>query len=989
MAFDKTQFSIILFGLEILIRFTALRHKSFKNRLKEKDFIAQIKVKDDSQGRYFIFKRGRIRSKKGIHPNPDICMTFTSAELGVRLLKLPRNQLAMIDAMKNFQLGLEGPDELTMWFSETINLTLSAGTKYGTDMGRGVKRYTSNTNGGPVFVYVKEGKIIRITPIEFDEKDPEPWTINARGKSFTPPRKTTISPHTLGWKSMVYSKDRLLYPMKRVDFDPNGERNCQNRGTSGYERISWDEAMDMVANEIKRVKKDYGPGAIMNGSGSHHTWGILGYWLSARLRFFNSIGFTPVVHNPDSWEGWYWGAMHHWGQSSHLGAPETYGTVEDCLQNCEMVVFWSSDPEATSGVYGAFEGTVRRQWLQELGIKMVHIDPFYNHTAALLGGKWLAPRPATGNALALAIAYVWITEDLYDKDYVAKRTTGFDQWKDYILGKEDGAPKTPEWQENESAIPAKDVRALAREWGTKKTYLAAGGIMGFGGACRCATGNEWARSMVCLMAMQGLGKPGVNMGCMQQGTPVDMGFFFPGYSEGGLSGDLEGTALAVNMYQRMPQLPTINTVYQRVPRLKIPEAILDGHVSGYPTDPKTIEGQFLKFDYPAPGNSPIKLYYKYGGSHFGTMCETNRYVNAYRSNNLEFVVNQSIWFEGEAKFADILLPACTSFERWDISEFANCGGYIQHSFNQCNHRVATMQHKCIEPLGESKSDFQIFLEISKKLGLAMPYSEGMTELDWCKRLFDGTDLPRVISWKDFMKKGYYVVPAPDEALRAPVSFRSFAEDRPKDTPEVPPLPADYTEQFRMGLQTQSGKLEFVCSSLERFDPDDPERPTMTKYIPSWEGHHTKDLYEKYPLQLISPHPRFSFHTMGDGKDSIMNDVKDHRSLIDGHYYWIIRISTTDAQQRDIRENDLVKVFNDRGAVICAAQVTERVPSGTVHSYESSANYQPAGEPGQSVDLGGCINQLTPGRMMIKKSHSMAANSCLVQMEKWAGEETIK
>jgi trimethylamine-N-oxide reductase (cytochrome c) len=760
MLFYKTQFAIILFGLEILLRFTALRKRSFRKRLEEKDFIAQLKVKDDSQGRYFIFKGGRIRSKKGIHPNPDICMSFTGAKLGVRLLMPmglrfvserlaailiapPGPQLAMIDAMKNFQVGMDGPDELTMWFSETLNQTLSAGMKYGTDMGRGVTRYTSNTNGGPVFVYVKEGKIIRITPIDFDEKDPEPWTIEARGKRFTPPRKTTISPHTLAWKSMVYSKDRLLYPMKRVDFDPDGERNCQNRGTSGYERISWDEATDIVSNEIKRVKRDYGPGSIMNGSGSHHTWGVLGYWLSARLRFFNSIGFTPVVHNPDSWEGWYWGAMHHWGQSSHLGAPETYGLVEDCLQNCDMVVFWSSDPESTSGVYGAFEGTVRRQWLQELGIKMVHIDPYYNHTAALLGGKWLVPRPATGNALALAIAYVWITEDLYDKDYVAKRTTGFDQWKDYILGKEDGVPKTPEWQENEAAIPAKDVRALAREWGKKKTYLAAGGITGFGSACRCATGNEWARSMVCLMAMQGLGKPGINMGGMQQGTPVDTDFFFPGYAEGGLSGDLTGTALAVNMYQRMPQLPTINTVYQQVPRLKIPEAILDGHVSGYPTDPKTIEGQFLKFGYPAPGNSPIKLYYKYGGSHFGTMSETNRYVNAYRSSNLECVVNQSIWFEGEAKFADILLPACTSFERWDISEFANCGGYIQHSFTQCNHRVATMQHKCIEPLGESKSDFQIFLEVAKKLGLAMPYSEGMTELDWCA-LFRGDDGIRLV-----------------------------------------------------------------------------------------------------------------------------------------------------------------------------------------------------------------------------------------------------
>lgn len=135
---------------------------------------------------------------------------------------------------------------------------------------------------------------------------------------------------------------------------------------------------------------------------------------------------------------------------------------------------------------------------------------------------------------------------------------------------------------------------------------------------------------------------------MQQGTPVDNSFFFPGYAEEGLSGDIEGTALAVNMYQRMPQLATVNTVYQWVPRPRIPEAILDGSTFGYPTYSKTIEGQFLKFNYPAPGNAPIKMYYKYGGSHFGTMSETNRYAKAYRSDNLEFVLNQSIWYEGEA-----------------------------------------------------------------------------------------------------------------------------------------------------------------------------------------------------------------------------------------------------------------------------------------------------------------------------------------------------
>ena len=110
-----------------------------------------------------------------------------------------------------------------------------------------------------------------------------------------------------------------------------------------------------------------------------------------------------------------------------------------------------------------------------------------------------------------AITYVWIAEGLYDKEYVATRTTGFEKWRAYIMGDEDSTPKTPEWQEPETGVSAHVVRALAREWASKKTYLAAGGKgTTFGGACRSATGTQWARSMVCLMAMQGLGKPGVN-----------------------------------------------------------------------------------------------------------------------------------------------------------------------------------------------------------------------------------------------------------------------------------------------------------------------------------------------------------------------------------------------------------------------------------------------------------------------------------------------
>ncbi len=83
----------------------------------------------------------------------------------------------------------------------------------------------------------------------------------------------------------------------------------------------------------------------------------------------------------------------------------------------------------------------------------------------------------------------------------------------------------------------------------------------------------------------------------------------------------------------------------------------------------------------------------------------------YQSPNLEFVVNQSIWFEGEAKFADVILPACTNFERTDISEWAGLGGYGHHGQQQLNHRVIVFQAPAIKPLGESKSDFWIFNEI--------------------------------------------------------------------------------------------------------------------------------------------------------------------------------------------------------------------------------------------------------------------------------------
>lgn len=865
-----------------------------------------------------------------------------------------------------------------------------------------VTRLTNLTTGGPVHVEVRDGRIVRILPLQLDESDGPSWSIEARGRTFTPPRRTTLSPYTVAHKSTIYSPKRILTPLKRVDFDPAGApgstgpggRNQQNRGVSGYEPISWDEALDIVAGEIIKAKRELGPAAMLTCPGSHHLWGNLGYRYSALIRFMNLVGYTYAEHNPDSWEGWHWGGMHMWGNSHRLGLVEQYDLLEDALKNTEMVVFWSADPESTSGgIYTAFESTPRRFWLQELGVKMVFIDPYFNHTAGLFGGKWFAPRLGTDVALGLAIAHTWLVEGTYDREYVDTHTVGFDQWKAYVLGESDGQPKSPEWAEVESGVPAREIRALAREWGAKKTMLAAGGQGGWGGACRSATGNEWARTMIALATMQGLGKPGSNIWSTTHGVPCDKSLWFPGYSEGGISND-PSTASAFRLASRMwpngapPANPQHSTEGQTISRLRIPEAMMHERHEwrGKGFCGSSIESQFQKYEYPAPGYSPVGIYYKYGSSFIGTMTETNRYVRAYREGQIRFVVNQSIWFEGEAKFADITLPACTNFERWDIGEWASASGAGAHGCHQSNHRLIVLQHKCIEPLGESKSDYEIFSLLAERLGIGPLYTEGCSDLDWVKRMFDASDLPSRISWEEFKKKGYYLVPAPADRTSTP-ALRWFAEDRKRDTPDIGPKPWD-TVALK-GLQTTSGKIEFVSSSLKRFYDGgvvDEERPIMgPQYIPSWEGHRTQDLVAKYPLQLVSPHPRFSMHTMGESKDSWSNDVKDHRVLIDGHYYWIMRLNTKDAAERGIKDDDLIRAFNDRGEVILAARVTERVTPGTVHCYESCGDYLPLGEPGYSPDTAGCINILTPKRFITPTSTGMAPNSCLIQVEKWEGE----
>jgi anaerobic selenocysteine-containing dehydrogenase len=242
-------------------------------------------------------------------------------------------------------------------------------------------------------------------------------------------------------------------------------------------------------------------------------------------------------------------------------------------------------------------------------------------------------------------------------------------------------------------------------------------------------------------------------------------------------------------------------------------------------------------------------------------------------------------------------------------------------------------------------------------------------------------LPRFIDFGTFKKKGYYLVPVPENYKSTP-GLRWFHEGRDCDTPDINNPKRGTAKAKEVG--TFSGKIEFVSESLKKLSPEDQERPPTARYIPSWEGYNS-GLAAFYPLQLISPHPRMSFHTHHDTHVPWLGEIPANRVLKNGYYWHTIRLHPQDAGSRGIRAGDIIKLYNDRGAVLGIADVTERMRPGVIHSYEGSSSYDPV-EPGNphSPDRGGCVNILSSSRLMSQNVPGMAPNSCLIEVSLWEG-----
>jgi molybdopterin guanine dinucleotide-containing S/N-oxide reductase-like protein len=811
-------------------------------------------------------------------------------------------------------------------------------------------------DGNTVQVDVKDGKIVRIRPFHFDWKyDVKPWKMEARGKVFEASMKSLIPPFTLAYKNRVNSPNRVMYPLKRVDWDPNGERNPQNRGKSKYVRISWDEATDTIASEIRRIEEEYGLSAILLQQDGHGETKTVHAAHGCNRTLLSLLGgYTLQTRNPDSWEGWYWGAKHVWGcEPVGKGAYQS-NIIPDIAEHTNMLIFAGCDPETTTWGWGGQTVSQLCYWFTELGIKQVYICPDVNYGTAVHADKWIPILPNTDAALYLAIAYQWLMADTYDKEYVETHVVGFDKFAAYVLGDEDGVPKTPQWALEKTRIPTRIIKALARAWasGATSTAHANGGNM-----ARGPYATENMRLEVCLLGMQGLGKPGRHML-----STIEWGLF-------GIRGEGDtprwsfGESIPVPRHLAYPCVTAANRGFvnagdrppQIIPKNKIHEAINNPPITWYGTTScmELTENQCVQYKYPADGCSEIHMMWTDTPALMTCWNDSNYLAKAFQNPKIEFILAQHPWIENDCQFADIILPVTTKFENDDIG--------VDHY--SAEFGSVFLDEKCIEPKGESKSDYEVVCAVAEKLGMLEQYTGGKSVDEWIRFGFDTSGVGEFISWEEFKEKGHFVVPNDPDWQKHEVALRGFAED-PENNP----------------LTTPTGKLEFFSQRLADVFPGDEERPPVPHWVERGMSHDERlsgDRAKVYPYLCLSNHPRWRVHSQHDDMQWLREIETCKIVGPDGYAYQTAWIHPDDARMHGINHGDVMKVLNERGGVLVGAYVTERIMPGVIY-VDHGARYDPI-VPGE-LDRGGAINTITPRNTTSKNATGMVSGGFLVDVE---------
>ena len=842
-----------------------------------------------------------------------------------------------------------------------------------------VERLTTCSTAGPMTVSVKDGRIIRIEPLEFDKDEVKSWSVENCGKTYKPALRHPLLPWAYAGKKMAYGSERVLYPMKRVDWDPNGQRHTETRGISGYERISWDEAMDIIEAEFRRVWAQYGPSSLCYSHSAQPEWGSLHYLFSDLFRFRDLVGGTYLEFTPNSWEGWACGAPFLWGNWMAHGLLPAEDTVQDITRDSEVIIFWGNSP-IDHGVYDGIDTGRLLQYWKELGKTIICVDPLYNETGLATDAIWYPIYPGTDCALAAAIAHQWLIDGTYDADFLRTHCVGFFRdeegkpieyndafieqhviWKirplpesipegmsfeSYLMGwGSDGIEKTAEWASPICGLPARTITALAKLWGSRPTSL---WVMD-GGACRRTYAHEQSRMMGTLQIMQGLGRPGTSiLACgLSLSGPYDAERQVgpTGYADGGMNVVLEH-------YQP-------NNVNQSITFTKFkdcmqaaPQEWMGGHMDNWEA-----ERLFEPVKYPAPGCNEIHLLWQ-RGSTLTNPPNHKRHIDGYRAPGLECLIIAAPWFDRDCRYADLVLPITTIFEHQDITEPGSVGQYVAPAYSLL--RSAVYSKKAIEPVGESRTDLEIFDELSKRLDYGDMFMEGQTEETLLQKMYARTNIP--MTYEEFKEKGYYVWPALDDYEECK-QFSTF-----HDTPWSLDNPID----------TPTGKVEIFSTQLAAFHGiDNEEIPSCPHYIPEREGRYDDECAD-YPLQMLMAHPKFRFHGKYNNISWLAENYKVYGP--DGYPYEPCMMNPADAEARGLKDGDIVRAFNQRGALLAGVVVSDRVMPGVAWLTYGSWN-DPLGPESDSIDRGGDGNMISYNGPMSCHHVGGSFNSVRFEVEK--------
>jgi anaerobic dimethyl sulfoxide reductase subunit A len=724
--------------------------------------------------------------------------------------------------------------------------------------------------------HVENGIITRLESDdqEYDEIDNPRLLACSRGKAYL---------------RRQYHPDRLKYPQKRVG----------KRGEGKFTRISWDQALEIVANEIKRVKDTYGNGAfyVPYGTGSYNNTN--GSHLARRL--FNLFGGHLSFYNNYSWA------------CINRATPTVYGTNITGNQrqdwvNCRYVLMWGWNPaEMIDGTNTAYFLSKAR----DQGATVVCIDPRKTMSAVGLADEWVPIRPGTDAAMMSAMAYVIMTEDLYDAEFVSTYCVGFDRtqmpagledaesYRDYILGTFDGVPKTPRWAEAITGVSRKKIIQIAREYSTNKPAML---YQGYG------------------MQRRAYGEQVVRAGCVLAAITGNVGI--PG---GWASGTGRPASMGGNWGNVLPS--DENPIRAKIPTAAWTEAVIRG------TEMTAKDGLVGadKLD------TDIKLIYALASNAL-----INQHMNINRSAEIlkdeklvEFIIVQDQFLTPTGRFADILLPACMAFETWGLQD-----GWKYDD-------VLLFMPQLVKPAYESKSDYRICAQIAEKLGIGPEYTQGLDERDWVDVILDVyrqkryPDLPTV---DEFVATniGAYRMVVPDPAI-AFADFRKDPEKYPLDTP--------------------SGKIEIFSKTL--FDMGNPEEiPAVPKYLQEWESPFGTEA-DDWPLQAIGSHTMHRVHSTHENND-----------WLDEAFPQRVFINPVDARERGISDGDMVRVSNDRGAMVLPCRITQRIMPGVV-DIPQGAWWTP---DQRGVDRRGSVNVLTTERLT-PLAFGNAQHTIMVQVER--------